>query len=437
MNARFFRKPINAPLILFCISCATLIGCGGSSNQSAGEKTLGASGTILRSSVAADSAVSSTPSTTIENSSANSVTQQSSAAAIISKKDTVSPTAPESISKVILDPQHIELNWSASSDDVGVLNYKIYRNQVLIATVDANVLTYTDSTTKPNTLYTYSVIAGDSAGNWSELKSLLTQTPSVAASSSSTQIIVDESSSVPAVVSSTPKSTQSKSSSSSLTAVSSKASSLVTSSKKSSSPSSASVSSVSSSIQSKSSAKSSASSGDKEAPKLSSNIVKKALTETSVNLSWSAATDNVGVTGYKIYRDQALVATLDANQLSYAAGALKQNSNYTFAISAGDAANNWSSPVSLSLKTLKATGVTLKWLIPTERENGKFIAPIEIAGYEIKYKLKTDADFTSVFIKNGLTETYTFPTLDGDYEFKIAAYDVNEFYSDFVAIHPL
>ena len=68
----------------------------------------------------------------------------------------------------------VALSWTASSDDVGVTNYGVYRDGVAIATVqnaDASApapTTFTDSNVPPGT-YTYTVDAGDAAGNRSAM----------------------------------------------------------------------------------------------------------------------------------------------------------------------------------------------------------------------------------------------------------------------------
>ncbi len=62
-------------------------------------------------------------------------------------------------------------------------------------------------------------------------------------------------------------------------------------------------------------------------------------TETTVDLSWTAATDNVGVTGYKIYKDGVLEATL-GNVLSYQVTGLAATTSYDFTVTALDAASN-------------------------------------------------------------------------------------------------
>ena len=75
-------------------------------------------------------------------------------------------------------------------------------------------------------------------------------------------------------------------------------------------------------------------------------------TTNSVSLMWGAATDNVGVTSYRVYRDGAEIARTTG--LTYEASALKPNTAYTFTVRAVDAAGNIS-PSSNALRiTTKA-----------------------------------------------------------------------------------
>lgn len=62
-------------------------------------------------------------------------------------------------------------------------------------------------------------------------------------------------------------------------------------------------------------------------------------TETTVDLSWTAATDNIAVTGYKVYKDAVLESTL-GNVLSYEVTGLTANTAYNFTVTALDAAGN-------------------------------------------------------------------------------------------------
>lgn len=61
---------------------------------------------------------------------------------------------------------------------------------------------------------------------------------------------------------------------------------------------------------------------------------------TSVSLSWEASTDNVGVTGYNIYRDGGLLDTSATN--TYDDVFVTTDTIYTYKVQAFDAANNLS-----------------------------------------------------------------------------------------------
>src|SRR5207249_9818379 len=61
----------------------------------------------------------------------------------------------------------VTLSWSASTDNVGVAGYTVYRNGSQLATVNGSTLAYTDKSDAAMTAYSYSVDAFDAAGNHS------------------------------------------------------------------------------------------------------------------------------------------------------------------------------------------------------------------------------------------------------------------------------
>ena len=82
------------------------------------------------------------------------------------------PTAPAALSAVDTPSDaggSIDLSWAASTDDVGVTGYKLYRGTapgVYGAPIAlGNVTTYTDATAVTGTRYYYAVSAVDAAGN--------------------------------------------------------------------------------------------------------------------------------------------------------------------------------------------------------------------------------------------------------------------------------
>ncbi len=70
------------------------------------------------------------------------------------------------------------------------------------------------------------------------------------------------------------------------------------------------------------------------APTLSSSNI----TSNSIDLSWNGATDNVGVTGYKLYQDGSLIASPSVT--SYSVTGLSASTSYVYTVKALDAAGN-------------------------------------------------------------------------------------------------
>ena len=77
-------------------------------------------------------------------------------------------------------------------------------------------------------------------------------------------------------------------------------------------------------------------------------------TQTTTNLSWTASTDNVGVTGYDVYRGTTLLTTVTGT--TYTATGLTAATAYSFTVRAKDAAGNVSaSSNTVNVTTLPAT----------------------------------------------------------------------------------
>jgi hypothetical protein len=77
--------------------------------------------------------------------------------------DTVAPTVPGTPVALSTTKSSISLVWAASSDDVGVSGYDVFRDGVLVASVSSG--TYTDNSTIAKIPYRYTVTARDAAGN--------------------------------------------------------------------------------------------------------------------------------------------------------------------------------------------------------------------------------------------------------------------------------
>jgi chitodextrinase len=79
--------------------------------------------------------------------------------------DTVAPTAPTNLTSPTKTDKSVTLNWTASSDNVGVTGYDIYNGTSLAGTVTGATYTFTATGLQPATAYTFTVKAKDAAGN--------------------------------------------------------------------------------------------------------------------------------------------------------------------------------------------------------------------------------------------------------------------------------
>src|SRR5213079_1596625 len=99
--------------------------------------------------------------------------------------DTQPPTTPSNLTATAVSGSQINLNWTASTDDVGVTGYRVERCQGAGCTSFAPIATaggttYSDTGLGANTTYTYRVRATDAAGNpsgYSEVASATTLSP--------------------------------------------------------------------------------------------------------------------------------------------------------------------------------------------------------------------------------------------------------------------
>ena len=99
--------------------------------------------------------------------------------------DTTPPTAPTSLASSSATASTATLTWTASTDDVGVTGYDIYRNGTEVGS--STTTTYTDTGLTAGTTYSYTVKAKDAANNESDASNTASVTTS-AASAGVTQV---------------------------------------------------------------------------------------------------------------------------------------------------------------------------------------------------------------------------------------------------------
>ena len=82
--------------------------------------------------------------------------------------DTTPPTVPGNVQATATAPNAVQVTWSPSTDNVGVLGYDLYRNGTFLGTVSSSTTSYTDTPVTPSTTYQYTVDAYDGSNNVSQ-----------------------------------------------------------------------------------------------------------------------------------------------------------------------------------------------------------------------------------------------------------------------------
>lgn len=126
---------------------------------------------------------------------------------------------------------------------------------------------------------------------------------------------------------------------------------------------------------------------DTQAPSKPLNLVATEQTQTSLKLSWEAATDNVGVTGYRIYQDGTALVGL-VTETSTTVENLNNETNHSFYVTAIDAEENESEQSNI---------VSTNYFLPLLSQMGVFSGNLSglnpadgVQLYEINSTLFTD-----------------------------------------------
>jgi chitinase len=288
--------------------------------------------------------------------------------------DTTPPSAPANLTSPSHTSSSVSLSWSASTDNVGVTGYRVYRNGTQVGTPTST--SYTDSGLTASTAYTYTVKAADAAGNLS---------------AASNSLSVTTSASTDTTAPSAPGNLNSPSHTSSSVALSWTASTdnvgvtgyqvfrgttLVTTATGTSYTDTGLAASTTYSYTVKArdaagnvsaasnalSVTTSAASTDTTPPSTPTGLASSNVTSASVTLSWSASTDNVGVSGYDVLRGGAVIGSSAGT--TFTDGGVSPSTTYSYTVRAKDAAGNVSAQSS-ALSVTTPAGTPPKITTPT------------------------------------------------------------------------
>jgi chitodextrinase len=313
--------------------------------------------------------------------------------------DTQAPSVPTNIASSNITITSFTLSWTASTDNVGVTGYEVFQNGISLgasATTSRSITNLTSGTT-----YAMTVRARDAAGNWSAQSAPLNVTTTDAQAPSVPTNIVSSNITITSFTLSWTASTDnvgvtgyevfqngislgtSATTSRSVTNLTSGTTYAMTVRAR---DAAGNWSAQSAPLNVTTAA------GDTQAPSVPANLAASAITSTSFTLTWSASSDNVGVTGYEIFRN-GVSAGIVAGTSNVISG-LAQSTSYAMTVRARDAAGNWSSqsaplnvttatidtqapsvPTNIASSNITMTSFTLSWTASTDN--------VGVTGYEV------------------------------------------------------
>ncbi|APX99801.1 endonuclease [Lacinutrix venerupis] len=121
---------------------------------------------------------------------------------------------------------------------------------------------------------------------------------------------------------------------------------------------------------------------DIQAPTVPTNLTASNPTSNSVDLSWTASTDNVAVTSYDIYVDGTFYVSTNSNSTAFTVTGLSPETNYTFTVLANDDSGNASTQSASANETTLAGSSSANDLFFSEYiEGSSFNKALEIANF--------------------------------------------------------
>ena len=366
--------------------------------------------------------------------------------------DTEAPTAPTEVTATDITTTTAKVNWTASTDNVGVAGYNVYVNDSETPVNGETLVTGTEyalESLTAGTEYKVTVKAVDAAGNVSEGAVYTFTTKNAAdteAPSAPTNVVVtdvttttakvtwNEATDNVAVVGYNVYLNEKKINETLITTTEYDLTALTEETNYS-----VKVTAVDAakneSERSEAATFTTPKTQDTEAPSVPAGVAASDVTQTGAKITWTASTDNVGVAGYNVYLGESKVNTSPVTVTEYDLTGLTVNTEYTVTVSAVDAAGNESArSEAATFKTLEAeeekdneapsvpagvtasdvtqTGAKITWTASADN--------VGVAGYNVyvdETKVNTDK------LVEGLELELTGLTPDTEYTVTVSAVD--------------
>lgn len=282
--------------------------------------------------------------------------------------DLTPPSTPANLVAGAPNPTSINLAWAASTDNIAVTNYLVFRDSLPSPIASVVGTTFSDTGLTPVSTHTYRVIASDAAGNLSAFSNAATATtpPDTTAPSAPTNLTAVGASSTTINLSWTASTDDVGVTGYSVfrdgggTAIATVSSTFFsdtglgvgsTHSYTVKAFDAANNTSVASNT-----ATASTQGSDTTPPTVPTGLTATGSSTTTIDLNWTASTDNFAVTGYKIFRDGGATEVGTVSTASFVDTGLAVNSTHSYQVSAFDGAGNQSAKSASASATTQIAG---------------------------------------------------------------------------------
>jgi chitodextrinase len=309
--------------------------------------------------------------------------------------DTTPPSTPTGLAASGVTQTGLALSWNASSDNVGVVGYDVYRNGAKVASPTSTNLN--QSSLACGSSYSFAVAARDAAGNTSSQAQLSVSTSACSPPADTTSPSTPSGLGVSGATSTSVSLRWTASTDNVgvagyrvyVNSAYSTTTAQLAATVSGLACGSAYVFQVDAfDLEGNGSARASvtastAACADTQAPSAPLNVAATSRTATSIALAWSASTDNVGVTGYGLFRAGSQVATTSLTNAIFSG--LACNTNYTLAVDASDAAGNRSAKTTVMVATTACPDTT-----PPSTPSGLAASNITQSGLTLTWNASSD-----------------------------------------------
>ena len=282
--------------------------------------------------------------------------------------DTTPPSAPGTLTAGAASPTTINLAWAASTDNIAVSNYLVFRDTLPSPIASVVGTSFSDTELTPLSSHSYRVVAADAAGNLSAFSNTATAvTPADTTAPSSPTSLTGVGATSTTINLSWTESTDNVAVVGYNVFRDGGATAIATVSSTNFSDTGLGIGSThtytvkafdaANNLSTASNTVTVSTQGtDLTPPTVPTGLTATGSSSTTIDLNWTASTDNFAVAGYKVFRDGGLTEVATVTTTSFSDTGLAVNSTHSYQVLAFDGANNQSAKSNTATATTQLAG---------------------------------------------------------------------------------